>query len=101
MTCSSLYGCYYCKAARGSSEWLFGGARLRTAENIRTNASRLKSSGDNVRARAKDISFNCIENPIIFDDDDDLDQSVLFKCPPPVLHLKLGLNHLLTQLYKV
>ena len=46
MSCSSLYGCCYCEAARGSEDWMINGGRLRTFENIRENTNRLKASGD-------------------------------------------------------
>ena len=36
-----------------------------------------------------------------YDEDDDIDNTVLAKCPPHALHLKLGLNHLLVELSKV
>ena len=40
-----------------------------------------------------------------YDEDDDIDNTVLAKCPPQYLiisvHLKLGLNHLLVELSKV
>ena len=101
MSCSSLHGCCYCEASRTSSQWSDGGARLRTAGNILDNVAKLKMLSDGDRSKAKGVSANCVETPIIFDENDDPESSVLMKCPPPALHLKLSLNHLLKELSKV
>ena len=56
--------------------------------------------GGGDRNTAKELSANSINKPIIFDETDVEDTLVLMKCPPPALHLKLGLNHILMELYK-
>merc|ERR1712055_697525 len=50
---------------------------------------------------AKVISANAVEKSLIFDEDDVQSMLVLEKCPPPALHLKLSLNHIMVELSKV
>ena len=101
MSCSSLYGCCYCEAKRSCEEWVDGGANLRSADSLCNNADKFQNLGGGDRSKAKDVSTNSIEKPIVFDSDDDGSTPVLLKCPPPALHLKLSLNNLLMDLYKV
>ena len=101
MSCSSLFGCCYCEGKRNSSEWREGGGKLRTAGTLSEQTDNFKLHGGGDKARAKEISANSVAKPIIFDSDDDSSTPVLVKCPPPALHLKLGLNTLLMDLYKV
>ena len=101
MSCSSQYGCCYCEAKRSSDEWSDGGARLRSADSLCENADNFKKLGGGDRSKAKNISTNSVENPIVFDSEDDGSTPVLLKCPPPALHLKLSLNNILMDLNKV
>ena len=101
MSCASVCGCCYCEAQRSAKEWSDGGAKLRSAANLAENAAKFQKDGLGDRGRAKDISANCIAKPMLFDENDDPSMTVLLKCPPPALHLKLGLNNLLKELYKV
>ena len=101
MSCASLCGCCYCEAKRSSSDWWEGGAKLRCAANLDENLDQFKKQGCRDRSRAKDISANVVEKALLFDEDDDPLSPILLKCPPPALHLKLGLNSLLMELYKV
>ena len=73
---------------------------MRASSNLSANLVRFKNTGS-VRAIAKYVSANCVNTPLIFYEDDDPVAAVLVKCPPPALHLKLGLNHLLVELSKV
>ena len=81
MSCSSVCGCCYCQARRNSDEWKF-------------------HSAGRERDKAKDVSYNVVETSLLFDDDDLPSTLVLEKCPPPALHLKLSLNHILVELSK-
>ena len=101
MACSSLCGCCYCDAKRSSEEWVDGGAHLRSAANIAENVANFQKVAGGDRNKAKDISANCVTKALLFDEDDDPETLVLLKCPPPALHLKLSLNHLLVELSKV
>ena len=101
MSCSSLCGCCFCEARRDSDEWTEGGARLRTLNNIQENLKRFKEEANSDPNKAKFVSANCVNKPIVFDEDDSPDSFILLKCPPPALHLKLSLNHLLKELSKV
>ena len=100
MACSSLSGCCYCEAKRSSSEWKEGGGKLRTAGNMGENVNNFQQLGGGDKNKAKDVSSNCVSKALLFDENDELDTLVLLKCPPPALHLKLSLNHLLTELSK-
>ena len=39
---------------------------------------------------------NCVNTPLIYSDDEQA--KLLLVCPPPALHLKLALNHILSSL---
>ena len=99
MSCSSVCGCCYCQARRNSTEWTDGGARLRSVESLSENLSKFQDSGRD-RTKAKDVSTNVVEKSLLFDEDDAPSKLVLEKCPPPALHLKLSLNHILVELSK-
>ena len=101
MSCASLCGCCYCDAKRSAKEWSDGGAQLRSAANLAENVAQYEKYGGGDKMKAKDLSANCIEKAMLFDEDDDPNTTVLLKCPPPALHLKLGLNNLLKELCKV
>ena len=47
-------------------------------------------------SKAKDYN-NCIQLPLIGADDTEME--LLFLFPPPALHLKLGLNHVLQDIF--
>ena len=100
MSCSSSCGCCYCQTKRTDKEWISGGGTLRTAGSLSENFEKFKKSGGD-RDKAKDISNNCVQKPLIFDENADPTTTVLLQCPPPSLHLKLSLNHLLKELTKV
>ena len=76
-----------------------GGARLRSVESLGENLLKFQDTGKE-RAKAKDTSANVVEKSLMFDDDDLQSTLVLEKCPPPALHLKLSLNHILVELSK-
>ena len=98
MSSSAACGCCYCQAQRSTDEWTNGGARLRTVNSLNENLSNFQASRD--KSKAKDISSNVIEKSLVFDEDDLPTMLVLEKCPPPALHLKLSLNHILVELSK-
>ena len=100
MACSSACGCCYCGAQRNSDEWTHGGAPLRTVSSLNDCLERFKVSGSD-KTKAKYVSDNVIEKCLLFDEDDLPSMMVLEKCPPPALHLKLSLNHILVELSKV
>ena len=99
MSCSSVCGCCYCQAKRNSDEWMGGGARLRSVGSLNESLQKFESAGRE-RDKAKDVSYNVVESSLLFDDDDLPSTLVLEKCPPPSLHLKLSLNHILVELSK-
>ena len=99
MSCSSVCGCCYCQARRNSDEWTGGGARLRSVGSLNESLQKFHSAGRE-RDKAKDVSYNVVETSLLFDDDDLPSTLVLEKCPPPALHLKLSLNHILVELSK-
>ena len=74
-----------------------GGARLRSVESLGKNMLQFQDTG---RERAKDTSANVVEKSLMFDDEYLPSTLVLEKCPPPALHLKLSLNHILVELSK-
>ena len=99
MSCSSSCGCCYCQAPRNTDSWMEGGARLRSVESLGENLLKFQDTGKE-RAKAKHTSANVVEKSLMFDDDDLQSTLVLEKCPPPALHLKLSLNHILVELSK-
>ena len=100
MSSSATCGCCYCQAQRGSEEWINGGARLRSIISLSDNYLNFQTSGRD-KSMAKVVSANVVEKSLIFDEDDEPSMLVLEKCPPPALHLKLSLNHILVELSKV
>ena len=100
MSCSAACGCCYCGAQRNTEEWTDGGARLRTVSSLNECLERFNLSGRD-KSKAKVLSENVIEKCLLFDEDDLPSMMVLEKCPPPALHLKLSLNHILVELTKV
>ena len=99
MSSSAACGCCYCEAQRNSDKWMCGGARLRSVESLSENLEKFEKSGRD-KTKAKDVSANVIEKSLLFDEDDLPSMLVLEKCPPPALHLKLSLNHILVELSK-
>ena len=71
MSCSSLCGCCYCEAKRSSDEWSDGGARPRSMNSLSENTDNFKKIGGGDRLKAKHISANSVEKPIVFDSEDD------------------------------
>ena len=100
MSSSAACGCCYCQAQRGTEEWTNGGARLRSITSLSDNNLKFQASGRD-KSKAKVISANVVEKSLIFDEDDEPSMLVLEKCPPPALHLKLSLNHILVELSRV
>ena len=95
MSCSSKCPCFFCQARYDKGVWEKD-APLRTARNIMENHDDWLASGGE-RKNAKNYK-NCVKNPIIGVNPENLDTPMMFISPPPSLHLKLSVNHILTQL---
>ena len=98
MSCSSLCPCIYCESSRVDGVWEEDG-ELRTFRNIQDNLDGWKTAGG-VRKKAKYFS-NCVEKPLLYSEEDNPDTPMLLKVAPPALHLKLSINHFLSELAKV
>ena len=98
MSASSLCPCVYCEAKREGGQWEVG-ARMRTFGNIMENFQDWSRAGSK-SAKAKEFK-NCTGKPLLFNEDDDVNQLVLDRMPPPALHLKLVVNHFVKELFKV
>jgi hypothetical protein len=70
-----------------------------SVESLSENLHKFQGSGRD-RTKAKYVSTNVVEKSLLFDEDDAPSTLVLEKCPPPALHLKLSLNHILVELSK-
>ena len=95
---SSTYPCCYCEGIIG--EWEINSCK-RTIENIERNAESLKRSGGE-RNMAK-LYYSCAEKPLLQGSECHKisgETSILLLCPPPMLHIKLGLgNGILSALF--
>lgn len=78
MAHSSRQPCPYCEAQKSALGTCKGTSR--TKGNIKTNYLNKKMGGRNTAC--------CIYEPLIYGNDDD---EILFLCPPPPLHLTLGI----------
>ena len=90
MSCASLHPCYVCFGEYDGEKWTPGD--LRTFSSIEESFQSWVDSGE-VRSKAKSFG-NCVARPLLGESDSKL----LLTCPPPALHLKLGLNHVLKKL---
>ena len=98
MSCSSSHPCVYCETGCKKGHWLERGA-LRTVGSIQEKQAEWRESGG-VRDKAKEFS-NCIECPLLGFPDKNPDTLLLSVFDPPALHLKLVVNHFISQLEKV
>ncbi|XP_055542772.1 uncharacterized protein LOC129728360 [Wyeomyia smithii] len=84
MANSSTYPCAYCTSSKsdlGEKKGL-----LRTIRSIRRNADLWTRNGG-IRKNAKKF-LNCAHDPLLEGEEED---TILCKCPPPVLHIFLGI----------
>ena len=95
MSCASKHPCYICDAEYQDGRWSSG--HLRTFESIKGDFKEWITNGSKM-SKAKDHN-NCIQLPLL--GADDAEKELLFLVPPPALHLKLGLNHVLKKLQDV
>ncbi len=85
---ASSFPCPWCLAPKSK---LNEEAEDRTYGNISAENKKYKENG----GLLKDF-YNCVEKPLLFDEDnDDSGTKILEKIPPPQLHLLLGITNLL------
>ena len=95
MSCASKHPCYICEARYENGEW-GEDADLRTCQAVIENVQDWIHKGAQ-RSMAKEHK-NCVSTPLLFSVEDSKDSLLIEKCPPPSLHLKLGINHVLKHL---
>ena len=97
-THSSKYPCPYGQCFRqGNGIWVAG--RRRTVRSIKENFQRWKAAGS--KQKKKKNFYSCEEEPLIKVNEGDEYKEILGTCPPPPLHLLLGVaNHVWKQLEK-
>ena len=94
MSCSSKHPCFYCESSRVEGVWETD-VQQRTVGNILLHMQEWQTQTGGDKGKAKQF-MNCVEEPLIYPDD--ADAKLLLVCPPPALHLKLALNHILSSL---
>ena len=98
MSCSSSHPCCYCETSKSKKEGWGELGQLRTKKNVKENCADWETDGA-IWKKAKKFK-NCVAEPRLGEDSSE-EELILLKCPPPSLHLKLGLNHILDALSKV
>ena len=99
MSCSSACPCLYCPTRKVKGVWpSVVETELRTVGGIRRSCEEWLAAGGR-KEKAKEFE-NSVAMPLIAAEDED-DVLLLVKLPPPALHLKLGFNHLVNELYLV
>ena len=95
MSCASKHPCYICEARYENGSWEKD-SKLRTCQSVIENVKDWVATGAK-RTQAKNHK-NCVSKPLLFSVDDIQDSLLITKSPPPSLHLKLGMNHVLKHL---